>query len=538
MARSSGRHSGRVRLFWLSAALLLPALAAAGMWNAPVQGQGREQTLIIVRNIDDYVTNDPSRQYEYTSQMLDESSYDTLVTVEAPDFTKIQPKLAERWEISGDGLTYTFHLRRGVRFASGNPVTANDVRFSFRRLKNLKDNPSFFMDPVKDIAAIDDSTVKVTLSAPDASFLAALAAPPTGILDAKTVIAHGGTDADNAKEADKATSWLNEHSAGYGPYILTSFRKNEQAVLERNPRYGGPRPYFARITFLHVKDGTTQREMVERGDADIAQDFDADIAAKVTPGPKIKIVEGLSMNQVYMALNTNPQVSKELADKRVRQAVSYAIDYDGIIKGLVRNAGVRPPAMIPIGILGVDPAMARQHDLAKAKALLAEAGYANGFPVTLSYWTSPLLGVAPEPLAAKLQADLGAAGIKVTLEPKERSVLLTEYRQGKPQMVLASWSPDYLDPHPWADAFYRKGGPAARRVSYDDPKAVELVAAGDRELDPKKRADIYKQLTRVALEDVPFIMLIQPKSFVGINPAIKGYAIHPIWFVTLSRLSR
>ncbi len=527
----------RAQLFVL-ALLILPTLAATSLWNTPVQGQVRAETLIIVRNIDDYVTNDPNRQYEYSSQMLDQSSYDTLVTVEAPDFTKIQPRLAERWEISSDGLTYTFHLRRGVKFSSGNPLTAHDVRFSFLRLKNLQDNPSFFMDPVKDIQVVDDTTMKVTLSAPDASFLAALAAPPTGVLDSKTVIAHGGTDAGNAKDADKATPWLNEQSAGGGPYRLTSFRKNEQAVLERNAGYWGQAPYFAKIVFLHVKDGTTQREMVERGDADIAQDFDPDIVAKITPGTRLKVVEGLSMNQVYMAVNTNPQASKELADKRVRQAISYAIDYDGIIKGLVRNAGVRPPAMLPIGILGVEAGMARQRDVGRAKQLLAEAGYPNGFPVKLNYWTSPLLGVPPEPLAAKLQADLGAVGIKVTLEPKERSVMITEYRQGKPQLMLASWSPDYLDPHPWADAFYKKGGPAARRVSYDNPKAIDLVAAGDRELDSVKRAAIYKELTQVVLDDVPFIMLIQPKSFVGINPSINGYAIHPIWFVTLSKLSR
>jgi peptide/nickel transport system substrate-binding protein len=116
--------------------------------------------------------------------------------------------------------------------------------------------------------------------------------------------------------------------------------------------------------------------------------------------------------------------------------------------------------------------------------------------------------------------------------------MITEYRQGKPQLMLASWSPDYLDPHPWADAFYRKGGPAARRVSYDDPKAVDLVSRGDRELNATKRAAIYRDLTAVALDDVPFIMLIQPKNFVGVNPSIKGYAIHPIWFVTLANLSR
>src|SRR5438105_1466733 len=111
MQRVRSRPNRRSRLLALSVlTVILPTLAASGLWNTPVQGQVRSETLIIVRNIDDYVTNDPGRQYEYTSQMLDQSSYDTLVTLEAPDFTKIQPKLADRWEISKDGLTYTFHL--------------------------------------------------------------------------------------------------------------------------------------------------------------------------------------------------------------------------------------------------------------------------------------------------------------------------------------------------------------------------------------------------------------------------------------------
>jgi peptide/nickel transport system substrate-binding protein len=107
-------------------------------------------------------------------------------------------------------------------------------------------------------------------------------------------------------------------------------------VLERNASYWGKKPHFAKVIFKHVPSGTTQREMVERGDADIAHDFDVDIVAKITQGPKIKVLEGLSMNQVYIGVTNSAEQSKELADKRVRQAVAYAIDYDGIIKGIVR----------------------------------------------------------------------------------------------------------------------------------------------------------------------------------------------------------
>jgi len=316
-----------------------------------------------------------------------------------------------------------------------------------------------------------------------------------------------------------------------------SFTKNVEAVMERNPNYWGPKPYFAKVIIKHVPNGTTQREMVERGDADVAHDLDADLAAKITPGAKIKLVEGLSMNQVYLGIQNSPDVAKELSDKKVRQAISYAIDYDGIIKGLIRGAGDRPPAMLPIGVLGVDKAMDRQRDVAKAKQLLTEAGYPNGFTVKLTYWTASLLGVAPEPLAAKLQADLAQVGIKATLAPGERSVVISEYRAGKVQLVLASWSPDYLDAHPFADAFYG-AGPVPKRLKYKNPAVDDLISSADKEQEPKKRDALYKQLTKVVLEDVPEVMLIQPKAYAGINPAIKGYEIHPIWFVTVSKLSR
>src|SRR5262245_66327113 len=157
-------RSGRSVLRWMTVmalALAVIVLAAGG----PVQAQSRQETLIIARNIDDYVTNDVHRTYEYTSQILDTAAYDTLVTVDAPDFTKIQPRLATSWTVSPDGTAYTFKLRPGVKFTSGNPLTANDVRWSLRRLKNLKDNPAFFMDPVKDIQVVDDLTIKIVLGA-------------------------------------------------------------------------------------------------------------------------------------------------------------------------------------------------------------------------------------------------------------------------------------------------------------------------------------------------------------------------------------
>jgi peptide/nickel transport system substrate-binding protein len=518
------------------AALGLAAIVAAG--GGPAQAQSRQETLIVASSISDYITNDPSRTFEFTSQIIDRAAYDTLVTVEPPDISVVRPRLATSWEISKDGKVYTFKLRPGVKFSSGNPLTAQDVRFSLRRLKNLKDQPSFFMDPVKDVEVVNDSTVRIVLNDPDASFLAALSCVPCGIIDSKTVMAHGGTDAEDGKEKDKATEWLNQNSAGTGPYKLVSFVKDVEAVLERNQGHWGPKPHFAKVIFKHVSSSTTQKEMVERGDADIARDIDADTAATIKDGPKIKVVSGLSLNLIYVAMNNTKEVGKEFADRRVRQAVAYAIDYDGLIKGLLRGGAEHPPVNIPIGILGVDKNLAVKRDVAKAKQLLAAAGYPNGFEAKLNYWTRPLQGVSNEPLAAKIQADLAAAGIKVTLEPKEFSVVVPEFRAGKVQMIIAEWTPDYLDPHPWADAFYRKGGPATKRVAYDNPKMNDLIANGVRETDPKKRAQIYGDIVKLAIEDMPYAPMIQAKVAFAMNPGIKGFVYHPVWFVTLANLSR
>jgi peptide/nickel transport system substrate-binding protein len=518
------------------AALALVAVVVAG--TGPVQAQSRQETLIIASSISDYITNDPSRTFEFTSQIIDRAAYDTLVTVEPPDISVVKPRLATSWEISKDGKAYTFKLRPGVKFSSGNPLTAQDVRFTFRRLRHLKDQPSFFMDPVKDVEVVNDTTVRIILADPDASFLAALSCVPCGIIDSKTVIARGGTDAEDGKEKDKATEWLNQNSAGSGPYKLVSFTKDVEAVLERNPSHWGPKPYFAKVIFKHVASATTQKEMVERGDADVARDIDADTAATIKDGPKIKLVSGLSLNLVYLGLNNSAEVGKELADKRVRQAIAYAIDYDGLMKGLMRGAAEQPPANIPLGILGVDKSMARKRDVARAKQLLTQAGHPNGFAVKLNYWTRPLQGVSNEPLAAKIQADLAAVGIKATLEPKEFSVVVPEYRAGKVQMIIAEWTPDYLDPHPWADAFYKKGGPATKRVFYDNPKMNDLIANGVRETDPKKRAEIYREIVKLANEDVPWVPMIQAKVSYALNPGLKGFVYHPVWFVTLANLSR
>ncbi len=490
----------------------------------------QEPVLVVARDLD-IRTLDPHRQYEIAPPMIMHAAYETLVTFRGTDYTTVVPHLAERFDVSPDGRSYTFRLRPNVRFHTGGTMTARDVRFSFERLRNLKDNPAWLMDEVQEVAVVDDLTVRITLKAPNAAFLSMLVSPNFSVVDSAFVRGKGGTDAPDAKTADKATEWLDQHSAGTGPFILKGWTRNVEVVLERNPHYWRKPAALAKVVVRQVPDAATQRMMVGRGDIDVAQNLDVDLIASFKKAGAGKVIEGATMDLVYLAMTTNPQISKELADKRVRQAIAAAIDYDGIVQGLMKGAAVRPPSVIPLGLLGVDPALAPRRDLDRARALLKAAGLDKGFTVRMVYPTGVTYGLSRETLATKIQSDLAPLGIKVELEPREVVAWRAGYREGKLAMTVADWTPDFLDPHGWAVPFAVKGESAAKRVYYDNPEAGKLAVEAAKALDPKKRAEMYRQAQKFLVEDAPFVGLIQPKILIAVRPTVTGYGFNPVWGV-------
>ncbi len=505
----------------------------------PAQAPAAEggKTLVIAR-VFDIRTLDPERQYELTPPMIMHAVYENLVTFEGTDYTKVVPFLAKSWEISDDGLVYTFTLRDDVKFHSGNPLTAADVKFSFERLRNLKDNPAWLMDVVDKIDVVDDHTVAITLKEPNAAFLAMLVSPNFAIVDSKTVMAHGGTADEDADTKDTATEWLDQNSAGTGPYILKGWTRDVDVTLEKNPNYWREPAKLDKIIIKNVTDSATQRMMVGRGDIDVAQNMDID-AIEDYKNAGGRIVEGNTMDMIYLAMTTSPDISEPLSHKEVRQAVAYAIDYDGIINQLMRGAAIRLPTIIPVGLLGTDPNLGYPHDPDKAKQLLADAGYADGFTVKMVFPTRTFAGgLAAETLAAKIQADLAKVGITLELEPREPVSHLADYRAGKLAMTISPWTPDFLDPHGWAIPFGVPGGSAAKRVHYENKEVGDLAIAAGRETDPKKRAQMYLEFQKKILEDAPFIGLIQPKVLIAIGPDVQGYVFNPVWWVDLYGLSK
>ncbi|MGQ0571404.1 MAG: ABC transporter substrate-binding protein [Armatimonadota bacterium] len=483
----------------------------------------------------DIRTLDPHRQYEISPPQIMRAVYETLVTLgdQGRSLTKLEPLLAQSYSVSSDSKVYTFTLRKGVRFQTGGVMTADDVVFSYRRLGNLKDNPAWlFSDHVASIEAVDADTVRITLKEPNAAFLPILTSPNFAVVDAKAVRAHNGTDAANADKADKATDWLDQNSAGTGPFVLKKWTRGVEVALERNGNYWRQPSPWSRIVVRDIPDPATQLELVERGDVQIAESLDADLTARFRRSGKGRVVEGSTLDMTYLAMTTNVSISSALAERKVRQAIAHAIDFDGIVKGLMRGSALQIPSIIPLGLLGTDPALAPRRDLSAAKRLLRDAGYPNGFSVKMIYPTRVLVGgLSAETLATKLQADLAQIGVQLQLEPRETVAWRADYRNGRLAITIADWTPDFADPHGWAIPFAVKGSAAARRVYYDNARAGALATTAGRLTDAGRRARMYIDLQRLLIGDAAFVGLIQPKVNIAVSPNIRGVTYNPVYFL-------
>jgi len=521
-------------------------LLTSGLALRPAQPvHADNSTLLVARDITDGKTMDPGRFYEFTSNAMAANCYDTLITYNGSDTIHPVPDLAASLPTVSGGKVYTFHLRQNVRFANGDPMTAADVVFSYRRLLYLNDNPGFLIAGATDIKALDKYTVQITLSAPDVSFLSALADTNFGVLDSKVVIAHGGDDSVNAAKLDKATSFLDSQSAGTGAFTMTNWTRNSQIVMERNPNYWGPKPFFSKIIFQNQKDSAQQRLLVQRGAVDVAMNINIQQSQALAHDSSVQVVTGNTLDLIYMGMTLSPAVSKPLSDARVRQAIRYALDYDGILNGLLKGVGTRPNGMIPVGMVGNDTAtnnaLLIHPDLAKARALLTAAGYPNGFSVTMNYDVGTTFdGVTFDPIAAKVANDLARVGIKVKLGPEQDSILLPAYRAQKVQMILYNWGVDYPDPNDYAGPFSPGGGPAKRMwyVPSTDTALMNIVARADTTTDLAKRTALYRLVQETWLKESPFIGLVQPQNIIVFGSNIKGYVYSPVLpsnFRTLSK---
>ncbi len=514
----------------LSHLLMGGALAGVAL---PARAQGRKDVLVIGLDIGDTVTLDPAKQNNYSPPLTLEASYDPLVTLAPGHYSTPKPLLATSWERTPDGKGWRFTLRKDVKFASGNPMTAEDVKWTFDRIFAVKDQSAFYIGNVSATNVVDPYTVDVMLKAPSEPILDILAAPNFGIMDRKTVMANGGTTDEN----DKATEWLNGHTAGTGAYMVTAWARNSQIQLARNPNsWRGQSPY-ARIVIRHIPDSAAQLLAIQRGDVDVAFNLIPEQILSLKSDPKIRAERLESLDFVYMALTQEAEFNKALAVKEARQAIMHAIDYDGIKNKLVGGQATRPVSFLPVGVLGSTQAdadkLAIKEDLGKAKELLQKAGLPDGFEFELSYGQAVINGVSYGTIAQKLQSDLARVGIRIKLNPMDQVNMRTQFITGKSTAALTFWNPPAVNNYLWAGAATQR---LAKRVHWTPSEQVlQLVRDATGEPDQDKQAKLWLDFQKVLLDEASVVVLFQPIYQVAVRDNVGTFPLTAAgWLADLS----
>ncbi|HER24878.1 MAG TPA: ABC transporter substrate-binding protein [Candidatus Atribacteria bacterium] len=476
-----------------------------------------KDALVIGANTEIFITNDPGVSFEVLPNAIVQNIYAKLVNVIVKDNQFITvPGLAESWEVAPDGKTWTFHLRKGLVFADGDPLKADAVVYSFQRVLKLQKSPCWLFSDVlglteESITAPDDYTVKiVTNGSPSNVVLTMMGNTLSGILNPRIVKEH-------EVDGDMGQAWLTDHSAGAGPYNLDVWDRKIKVVLKANENYWKGAPQIKTIILQDIPEPTDQLLLLKKGDIDVAWDLTAEQANSLKGGPDVSIVTTPGQSDEYVGMNADWGPFK---DVRVRQAVKYAIDYDAIIDKVMTGFAINNQQFLPVGYFGYVENNPYYQDIEKAKALMAEAGYADGFDVELVTNTTE----RRETEAVVVQENLAKIGIRATINLMQASQMYAKFREQGLQMIVAGWGVDYPDADALSNPFanYRVKQLAWRCVWYDD-YAANLTEAASKEINEDRRFQMYQDLTNYWHIYGPFAMMYQPIEFWGVRNEVKNY---------------
>lgn len=498
--------------------LIILALSACGATNGPPS----RHELIDSRDNYDPRSLDPALSTDVPTGRAVGYVFDGLTRF-TPD-AKVEPALAERWDVSTDGLTYTFHLRPGVTFHDGSRFTARTVVKSWQRALDpaTKSGAAQFLYPIKGakefnggsassvagLRVTNDSTLVVTLSEPLAIFTKMLAMPVASIVP------------------DSIPPDFGEHPIGTGPWKLTEWKHDDYLLFARNPTYFGGAPKTDSLRARIIAEPSTAVAEYESGNVDVleipaaeASDWLEDESRR----PMLMSVPALEL--VYIGINTT---RGPLKDVRVRQAINYAIDVDRIIERLIGGRGTHAAGVIPPALGGYDSTRRPFHyDSTKARQLLAAAGYPNGIDIEL--WTST---TPPYPrIAETIQAYLNRVGIRTKIVQRESAASRAAARKGDTDMILKDWYADYPDAedflYPLLHSVNRGAG---GNVSfYANPTFDSVVTAARHEMNEAKRNALYRQADAIAFADAPMVFLYFYNDLYAVQPWIRNF-VPPVIF--------
>jgi peptide/nickel transport system substrate-binding protein len=506
--------------------------------SASPSAGGAASTLVIDQDVSDLISLDPAVVYEFSGVLLAHNVYDTLVRFEGIDLSTIKPGLASSWDTKDAGTTWdmTFKLKSGQKFASGNALTADDVVYSFQRAIKLNKSPAFLFTDIaqlkaESIKSTDASTVVISLpkTASPAAFLTILTFTIGGVVDSKEV---------KTKETggDSGSAYLLDHSSGSGPYAVDHWTKNSEVLLKTNPNYAGTKPPLSGILVKHVPESTNQQFALEKGDADVARNLSPQQITALQGKAGVSTTTASSLLLVYVGMNVT---KKPLDNVNVREALRTAVDYDGIIKDLLKGNAKKVQGIVPQGLAGANESAPFQADVAKAQTLMKQANVDKATLDFLIPTGQAPGGVAFSDLGAKLQADWAKIGVTVNIKQAPTADLLTTYRAQQGQLVLIYWGPDYPDPDanvgPFTDY---KAKSIAYRNGWDDASIAQKGRDAALITDPAKRVTAYKDITDYVLHNGPYVVLYQPTELFGLRSNVKGFNWSSIGWVDFASVTK
>lgn len=485
-----------------------------------VYGATPDDALVIAANTEIFISLDPGVCYEVLPSRVVDAVYDQLVGWKnVNEALKIVPELAESWEVSADRKTYTFKLK-DAKFSNGDPVTAADVVWSYKRYLKMEKPSVWLLESIginKDnademITLIDDKTLSLTFDAPYAEniVLGIMTNNWASVINKDIALSH-------EVDGDMGEGWLTDHSAGAGQFVLDEWERNTKILLSANENYHGDKAKLNRIMFRDVPEASNQRLLLEKGDIDVAWELTPQLLKEMEGKENVEIVTVPAHSNEYLAMNAS---WGPLKDPKVRLAIKYAINYDEIIDDIMAGYAMKVQGFVPKGYFGyVDKNPFRQ-DINKAKELLAEAGYPDGFSVEIL--TNQRETRKAE--AAKVQADLQKIGIDAEVTIMQASQMYAKYREQGHQLLVAGWGNDYADADNLAMAMASyKAEQLAWRCAWYDDYAAELAEEGRFESNPEKREKIYADLTDHWFENGPFAMFYQTVEFWAVREELSDF---------------
>lgn len=497
--------------------------------NVYADSHGIGGTLIFGRG-GDSVGLDPAFEEDGESFKVCDNIYDTLVQYKDGS-TEIEPGLATRWESSADGLTWTFYLRKGVKFHDGTPFNAEAVLFSLNRQHEKSHTfhdvggsyiywvATGLADIVNKINAIDDFTIQITLKTAYAPFIYTIAITPFAIVSPTAV-----------KKYEKQEDTFSNNPVGTGPFKFVRWDRGDKIVLEANKDYWGGRPKLDRVIFRSISDNAVRLIEMQRGSLHVMEFPNPDDLQQIHDDDELTLITQPGMNIGYLAMNLD---KPPLNNQKVRLAINHAIDKKTIVEHLYQGLGITAKNPIPPTLWSYDDTIQDYpYDPKLAKKLLTEAGYPDGFNTTL--WALPV----PRPyipdgraMAEVIQSQLRKIGIEAKILTYDWGTYLEKTKYGEHDLAMLGWSADLGDPDNFLYVLLSKTSaekPAANIAFYRNEDMQNILEKARATTDKEKRITLYKEAQRIFHNDVPWVPLAHAKQVLVINKKVKNLNLHPL----------